>query len=118
MINHSSSVKLLEYISVSSLFYFFHYKKRYQMGSIEIVENIDDKDSLSGKELDQLKEELYLLAAYISEVSEDETIKNPKASVLIQNSTVTVQSNERGDNIAQDKIEGDKVGRDRITDSR
>jgi uncharacterized protein YwqG len=85
---------------------------------IEIVENIDDKDSLSGKELDQLKEELYLLAAYISEVSEDETIKNPKTSVLIQNSTVTVQTNERGENIAQDKIEGDKVGRDRITDSR
>ena len=85
---------------------------------IEIVENIDDKDSLSGKELDQLKEELYLLAAYISEVSEDETIKNSKASVLIQNSTVTVQTNERGDNIAQDKIEGDRVGRDLITDSR
>ena len=85
---------------------------------IEIVENIDDKDSLSGKELDQLKEELYLLAAYISDVSEDETIKNPKASVLIQNSTVTVQTNESGDNIAQDKIEGDKVGRDHITDSR
>jgi uncharacterized protein YwqG len=85
---------------------------------IEIVENIDDKDSLSGKELDQLKEELYLLAAYISEVSEDETIKSSKASVLIQNSTVTVQTNERGDNIAQDKIEGDKVGRDHITDSR
>ena len=83
---------------------------------IDIVEKIDDKDSLSGKELDQLKEELYLLAAYISDVSEDETIKNPKASVLIQNSTVTVQTNERGDNIAQDKIEGDKVGRDNIAD--
>lgn len=85
---------------------------------IGIVEKIDDQDSLSGKDLDQLKEELYLLAAYIAEVSEDETIKNPKASVLIQNSTVTVQTNEKGDNIAQDKIEGDKVGRDRITDSR
>ena len=83
---------------------------------IEIVEKIDDKDSLSGKELDQLKEELYLLAAYIAEVSEDETIKSHKASVLIQNSTVTVQTNERGDNIAQDKIEGDKVVRDKIQD--
>lgn len=83
---------------------------------IKIVENIDDKDSLSGKELDQLKEELYLLAAYIAEVSEDETITNPKASVLIQNSTVTVQTNERGDNIAQDKTEGDKVVRDKIQD--
>ena len=83
---------------------------------IEIVEKIDDKDSLSGKELDQLKEELYLLAAYIAEVSEDETIKSHKASVLIQNSTVTVQATERGDNIAQDKIEGDKVVRDKIQD--
>jgi hypothetical protein len=43
MINHSSSVRLLEYISVSSLFYFLHYKKRYQIGSIELVYLIKDK---------------------------------------------------------------------------
>jgi predicted transposase/invertase (TIGR01784 family) len=42
MINHSSSVRLLEYISVSSLFYFLQYKKRYQISSIEFQTEPDE----------------------------------------------------------------------------
>ena len=84
---------------------------------IKIVESISNKDSLSVEELNKLKAKLLSLAEEIAKDPLEEQAKNAQSNIYVNGShnSVTLQNHTGGGHIVgQDKIEGDKMNRDKI----